>query len=390
MVLCTAPALMSAQTVHLRLKNPSTSPRRSEPVVVEWKSIGLELNAADRKRLRLVDEHQRSLPFQLDDLDGDGTIDELAFQCDLPARGTQTLTLTTSMDTLASPEGPLRTDAQDFKRVDGRPQFIDDDDGPGTFRKQSLYPFDGVGWESELIGYRVYLDERNAIDIQGKRIPGLQWKFIGSSGVDYQKDAYWGMDVLHVGPALGIGGMSFWANDSICHPDKLDRRRTRVMARGPVRAVVRIDYDGWDAGGEKVNATSLLIIYAGDRVTEHRILLRSTTPKTLATGIVRHAPAHVVWDPKKGMLFTSGPQSRAGDGLIMALSVAPATVIQKTKDASQEILLLRLEPGVPLRYFITASWQGETGKMWSDAETRKFLDLVSMRMTHPVGVTIGK
>jgi len=387
-VLSVLTLVLNAQTVRLKLANPSATPRNGEPVVVEWKSLAPYVGSADRDKLRLVDEQHRSLPYQLDDLDGDGTIDEMSFVMDLPAEGTRTFTFTTSMDSLASPIGPLQTDAEDFKRIDGKPRFVDDDDGPGTLRNQNLYPFDGVGWESELIGYRLYLDERNSIDIQGKRNPGLQWMFIGSSGVDYQKDAYWGMDVLHVGPALGVGGFSFWEHDSVCHPYGLERRRTRIIARGPVRAVVRVDYDGWDLGGEKANITSLLMIYAGDRVTEHRLLLRSGSPKTVATGIVRHSPALFAWDSKNGTLSSVGPQSRAGDGLLMALTVAPSTVIRKTRDASQELLLLRLEPGIPLRYLISAYWQGETGRMWNNKDVQNFLNKTTTRLNNAVLVTV--
>lgn len=387
-VLCLLASVLNAQTVRLRLANPSATSRNGEPVVVEWKLLAPYVGSADRDKLRLVDEHNRSLPFQLDDLNGDGTIDEMAFQTNLPAKGTRTLVLTASMDSLASPIGPLQTDAEDFKRVNGKAQFVDDDDGPGTLRNQNLYPYDGVGWESDLIGYRLYLDERNSIDIQGKRIPGLQWKFIGSSGVDYQKDAYWGMDVLHVGPALGVGGFSFWVHDSVCHPYKVERRRTRIIARGPVRAVVRIDYDGWDLGSEKVNVTSLLMIYTGDRVTEHRLLLRSGSSTTVAAGIVRHAPAHMAWDPKRGILSSVGPQSRAGDGLLMALTVVPSTVTGKTRDKSQELLLLRLEPGVPLRYLISAYWQGEAGRMWTNKEIQKFFNKTITRLNQAILVTV--
>lgn len=382
LLVCLPGALVS-QSLTLEVANPLALVRTNEPVVIPWAELHGTFDAADH-RLRLVDEKGRSIAFQIDDLDVNGTPDELVFQTTIALKGTRRFLLTVKADTLASPEGPLRTDAEDFKRIAGKPQFIDDDDGAGTIRGAGLYPFDGVGWESEQMAYRLYLDERNSIDIQGKRIPGLHWKFIGESRVDYQRDAYWGMDVLHVGSALGVGGMSFWENDSVNHPYRLDRRRTRIIARGPVRAIVRVDYDGWRLGEESVDVTSLLIIYAGDRMTEHRVLLRSGSPKILATGIVRHPPAHFGWDPEKGILVSSGPQSRAGDGLMMALSAEPSSVVQKTKDSSQELLLLRLKSGTPLRYLISAYWQGETGRMWSDRETKKFLDMIQLRLTNPL------
>lgn len=56
-------------------------------------------------------------------------------------------------------------------------------------------------------------------------------------------------------------------------------------------------------------------------MTENQLTLRKeTASKVVAVGIVKHRPAPEVWNQVEGVLYTSGPQSRAGDGLVMALS----------------------------------------------------------------------
>jgi hypothetical protein len=277
----------------------------------------------------------------------------------------------------------------DFKRINGVPTLVDDDDGPGTFRSQSQYLFDGVGWESELVGYRLYLDERNAIDIQGKRTPGLHWKFIGSSGVDYQLDAYWGMDILHVGPALGIGGIGFWTHDSVAHPYTLNRRRCRVTARGPVRAVVRVDYFGWDLGEEKVNVTSLFSIFTGDRATEHRVILQTAeSPKTIATGIVKHPRGNVFWNAQGSWFSSLGSQSRVNDSLLMALNFASSNECARAEDNYNHLVLINLEPGKAFRFLLSSVWRGETGRMWSEEEINDFLMGMWRRLNEPLGIEV--
>lgn len=386
LILGLASAQMCAQVAGIRVTNPSDAPRMHETVLIPWGGIQKAVSAPS-EQLRLVDEQTRSLAFQIDDLDADGTPDEFVFVVSLKPRETKTFRLTDTADSLPLPTGPFRTDAVNYKRINGVATSIDDDNGPGTLRKDSFYPFDGVGWESEVIGYRVYLDERNAMDIQAKRIPGLHWDYIGRTGVDYQLDAYWGMDVLHVGPALGIGGIGVWSKGKIVHPLKLDRRRTRVIARGPVRAVVRVDYDGWDVNGSTIDLTSLLTISGGDRCTEHRILLRSKTPQTIAVGMVKHEAGKATWDEQVGALWTEGPQSRTQDSLFMSLNVDRTTIVRVTEDEWNHLVLLKAEQGKPVTCAISAAWEGE-GEGWREGTGRAYVEGIARRLNEPLKVVV--
>lgn len=373
-----------AQQVEITVTNPSEVPRINEPVVVPWGEVGGRIGTSS---VQLTDDHGQMMAVQIDDLDFDGNPDEVAFAADFKPGETRTFLVSAAdrKQTFSS-----RTDAQNYKRIDGVLKAVDDDDVAGTGRERRAYRFDGVGWESELVGYRLYLDERNATDIQGKRIPGLYWKWIGESGVDYQLDAFWGMDVLHVGPALGIGGIGFWVGDSVQKPLVLDRQRTRIVARGPVRAVVRVEYSGWEAGGDKVDVTSQFVIFAADRVSEHNVVLqKSRFPKTLVTGIVRHDSSTVAWDPKQGALTSTGRQARSGDVLLMAIHAIPSTVSAKKSDTVNDLLLVPLERGKPVRFLIWSYWQGEAGSPWTDREMQEFMASTSRRLGEPLKIRTG-
>lgn len=379
---------VQAAELTISVTNPSSVARENEPVVVFWRNIAAKIPSPN---IELRDEQGNALPVQVDDVDLDGTPDELTFVATFSAGEERTFTVQQSV---RKREWPPRTDAQNFKRIIGEGgrkilQPVDDDDVPGAGRERKAYRFDGVGWESEVVGYRLYLDERNATDIQGKRKPGIYWKWIGESGVDYQLDADWGMDVLHVGPALGIGGIAFWVGDSVLKPLVIDRQRTRIVARGPVRAVVRVEYKGWDIGTEKADLTSLFSIYAGDRVSTHRVMLeKGPPPSTIVTGIVTHDSTEVVWNPDQAWLYTIGHQSRASDTLLMALTVPAGSVIKKTEDGYNQLVLLNIEENEPLDILISSYWQGETGRMWGPEELDSFLQGTSRRLNEPLGVSI--
>jgi hypothetical protein len=381
---------LHAQKVQVSVANPSGIARPNEPVVLPWTEIKTRQPNLEAGMLRLLDEEKRVVPLQIDDMDHDGTPDEVVFTADFAPHQHRTFTLTDSEgERLLIRRESFRTDAANWKRIDSVLQSVDDDDVPGNGRDRRLYRFDGVGWESDIIAYRLYLDERNAVDLEGKRKPGLHWNYIGASGIDYQLDADWGMDVLHVGPALGVGGIGFWVGDSVLKPETVDRERCRVIARGPVRAVVRVDYTGWNVAGEKVNISSLFAIYAGDRLTEHQIILeKGKSPATIVTGIVKHSPTKVVWNSEESWLYTLGPQSRANDHLLMALNFVKSSVTKKTEDTYNHLVLLKLEQRKPLRFLLSAVWQGETGKMWSEEEIQRFLRRAAARLNEPLEVQV--
>jgi hypothetical protein len=387
-----APCLRSEQ-ISIVVTNPSAEARSGETVVLDWNALAERLPALRTQAVGMTDEQGRLVTTQTDDLDADGVPDEVAFLAALGPGERRVFHLGAAGTVAAghrSPSGP-RTDAGNWKRVDGVPQPVDDDNLAGTDRDRRLYRFDGAGWESEVAAYRLYLDGRNAVDIQGKRIPGLYWNWIGASETDYQADADWGMDVLHVGSALGVGGIGFWVADSVLKPLVLDRQRCRIIARGPVRAIVRVEYRGWELGNGAVDVTSLFSIAAGDRVTEHRLLLEGgASPRTIATGIVKHDSTETVWDHGAAWLSTTGLQSRAGDSLMLALTVPRTAVIRTAEDAVNHLLLLRLEKGKPLRMLISSYWQGEIGRMWSKQEVRRFLDATARRFNEPILVQIQK
>ncbi len=379
----------TAGEFRLTVKNPSSIPRPNEPVVVPWSRVIRGDPAADPRKILLADEQHRPVPIQIDDLDGDGTPDELTFQASFEGRASRTFSLTTGAADTSRPTA-ARTDAADYKRIGGVLTSITDDDVPGSGRVRKAYRFDGVGWESEIIAYRLYLDERNAIDLLGKRKPGLYWNYIGTSGVDYQQDADWGTDVLHIGDALGVGGIGFWVADSVQKPLVLDRQRTRIIARGPIRAVVRVDYEGWQVGSRKVNLTSLFTIYAGDRISEQQVTVSPVLRGlVLATGVVHHDSTETLWNPREGWLCTTGRQARFDDSLMFGISVDPRSIIRKTRDARNELLLLRPDRRAPLKILLAAYWKGESGRMWSRQEIQKCFHAASLRLREPLVLHVG-
>ncbi|MDR2907505.1 MAG: DUF4861 domain-containing protein [Bacteroidales bacterium] len=160
---------------------------------------------------------------------------------------------------------------------------------PDEYTDHSFYiKYEGPGWESDKIGYRFYLDWRNANDIFAKTKPGLCLDKVGVDGYDsYHEYHDWGMDVLKVGDALGVGTFAYWTGSKAFRVEIFDSLISQVTADGKLRSQVKTDYYGWDYNnkGKKINATSLISIDAGSRAS-HMQLLLSEPVDNLCTGLL--------------------------------------------------------------------------------------------------------
>jgi hypothetical protein len=157
---------------------------------------------------------------------------------------------------------------------------------PDNFKDHAYYiKYEGPGWESDKVAFRFYLDQRNAIDVFGKKTPGIVLPFVGVDDYEsYHHMADWGMDNMKVGSALGIGSIAVWDGKKAVRVEKTDSVICYIPSDGKIRSQVMTTYYGWDANGTKCNLKSLLSIDAGSRAS-HMELLLDKEIENLATGI---------------------------------------------------------------------------------------------------------
>ena len=91
--------------------------------------------------------------------------------------------------------------------------------------------FEGPGWESNKIAYRLYLDWRNAIDIFGKTTDKMVLPLVGLDGFEsYHLKQDWGSDILKVGKGQGIGSILRYQNNEMLYFKKVEKTsvKTRI------------------------------------------------------------------------------------------------------------------------------------------------------------------
>src|SRR5713226_4988147 len=266
------------KVLKLSVTNPADELRSHENIVVniaDLKKIAADFKAGDAivtaSDAATLEEDARTLqtielPSQADDLDGDNKFDELAFQIDLKSKQTRIVTIAygdpATMQRLRS-DYPKRTAAKFTMK------------------------FDGLAWESEATAWRIYFDKRNAIDIWGKRRPGLYLEMFGAPEYVYHWESPLGRDIYRIGDAIGIGAVAALVDGKVVKVSDVAERKWRIVSAGPVRVIVELTYKGWKAGGREVNLTSRMTQWAGKHGFEHRITAEGADGLTFVTGIVR-------------------------------------------------------------------------------------------------------
>ncbi|MCP4642508.1 MAG: DUF4861 domain-containing protein, partial [bacterium] len=315
----------------------------------------------------------REYPSQADDLDGDGVVDEIVFPMDFVGTRLRECFVYYAPEGVREADYPAQTNA-----VDGINEVT-------------------LGWESEICGFRSYYGK---FDFFGKKIDGLRLDNLGA----YHEDADWGMDVLHVGPAPGVGGLSFWQDDTVYrayNEEKTQRCELTqsIVSDGPVRAAIRIDMRGFDVAGEKADVSILASTYANQLYSEQRV---TVTPSDgtlddgilLSTGVVAIDGVQASFDKEAGALSLWGDQGDPIVGELGQAVIAPAGLVQDAKgaDHSEELLLQIPEDG-RVTLFAVGEWhkaQGDQRRLvaHSAPEWAKQVGRLAGRVLNPIRVEV--
>jgi unsaturated rhamnogalacturonyl hydrolase len=250
--------------------------------------------------------------------------------------------------------------------------------------------YEGPGWESDKVGYRFYLDQRNATDVFGKKTTDLTLHKVGLDGFDsYHNMQPWGMDVMKVGKSLGIGSIGAIVADSAMRVEKTDSVFCRITENGDVFSSILTDYYGWKIDGNKYNLKSRISIHAGTTLTHQ--LLTIDPSVNLCTGIGKDNLAKIL--TSKGdkthwaYMATYGKQSLNNDELGLAIFFDPLDVESFREDKYSHIVSLKTSHG-NVEYYFAAAWVLQPDGIKDEKQFQEFLDKTSELLANPVNVNV--
>jgi len=356
------------KVLKLSITNPTSDTRTAENIVVNI--ADLKHIAADFKPASVIvttsdaatlDQDTNTLetielPSQADDIDGDLKIDELAFQIDLNPRQTRIVTIAYG-------------DPATIARLRG--------DYPKRTHAKFTTRFEGMGWESDTTAWRLYFDQRNAIDLYGKRRAGLYLELFGSPEYDYHEESPFGRDIYKIGAALGIGAVGALVDGKVLKVSDVAERTWRIVADGPVRSIVELSYKGWKIKERSVDLTSRMTIWAGERGFEHRIAAKNADGITLVTGLPRKPGLTEITSAETGspwrLISTWGHQvlktgATATEslpdqnlGLLVFVPPVPSGPVTAPSDPDNHLATIHLKDGVA-QWYVAGAWDQENSE----------------------------
>jgi len=229
--------------------------------------------------------------------------------------------------------------------------------------------YEGPGWENSQVGYRLYLDWRNAIDIFGKKSDTIVLHRVGQDGfASYHDKADWGMDILKAGKSLGIGSYGRYMNDTVAHFREVENTVAEV-SNSENSSEVKIDYSGWTTGDKTIDMEAKLSIFDEDRFTKVE-LTPSEAISGLTTGIVKFDDVELIKkeseDGQWAYIATYGAQTLVDDEDQLGMAIFYNTdEVKEITEGPHDHLVVFKEQETPVTYYFLAAWEQEPGGITS-------------------------
>ena len=270
-------------TIKVKATNPLHKARSAVPVVIRLDS---------KTTSAVVKRSNYEIPCQLDDLNDDGINDELSFLTDMAADETQEFTVTLSS------EGNPKTynkrtygyiGIRDRSEKEPKHQRINSITFPkDTNPYNYIFPH-GAVIENDMIGFRIYCDHRQSIDLYGHRHRKMDIAETGFYTTPLQRLQGYGEDVLYTGSTYGCGALHGWDGKNAIMFENVHNTTETIVCEGPVRTIVDITNKEWQPTPDckPVDIVTRYILYFGHRDVEVQVKFSRPVPDLqLSTGIV--------------------------------------------------------------------------------------------------------
>lgn len=398
-----AAASYAATQFDVTVANPSAAPRNAVGVTLPVKGMfwGKTLPLASVK----IDG--ADVPWQIDDTDGDGRPDELAFTVDLPAKAEVTAKVTIGEGTDGSQFEPSTWASLRLRDQSKRYPAASDVTFPGTDTPRHVYDAiygHGIMLEGSHGAIRVYADNRQSIDLYGKKSPRLELPATAFYTTPAQAADGYGCDILWAGNSIGAGSFRAVAPDgTLFATDTVASRSQRVITSGPVRSIIEVSTPGWVVNGTTCDMTQRYTLWAGHRDIEVDITgLYGAPDGSFATGVLKlDTPANSDNLPGSGFVSargtalscgTSTPDRKHPDHIeTLAVGIySPDSLVNDVREDSLNYLLtLNPDAAGRISYSIAFASAKEDGAPVRLADWQAYMDEIAARHTQPSTVTVS-
>tara|TARA_R110001592_G_scaffold81494_3_gene241841 strand:- start:1041 stop:2324 length:1284 start_codon:yes stop_codon:yes gene_type:complete len=397
----------------IQLTNTSEVELVDKPISIGKKLLSLNDSLV---RYPLVLSQTDTIPSQLNDTDMDGQWDELFFVADFMPKESKDITL---LWTDNEPIYEARTSVRFGKRTsaDKAVQPATNETMLANELPKSLgyqqYQTDGPSWENDRVGFRHYLDGRNAKDLFGKKTSSMSPEDVGLDAAGAVEDNYhvmedWGRDILAVGNSVGLGGyalinetefmrLGVTVEDSI---NNVEKTTFHIDVEGPVNSIISYGYNNWKPNNRTYSVKETTSIWPGIYGFKNTVSVSGLIgDEDLAVGLVNintdHSLGVLDENSKYVVLYTHDKQTYNKEWWLGMALILPKdkylgfTQAPKTGPLSNSFLAkLKIEDNQPVSYYAIAGWELSDEKFSNETYFTDYLKKLTGQLSAVVEIEV--
>lgn len=381
--------------IEVIVENPWNAEKVDEPVVIDLSSLG----AGFTVKSATVFDGTNEIPSQLDDMNGDTRADELAFVINLPASGKKTLNVILS--SLKSDKTyPARVYAEMLFRTSKKNKYakgyaIYADGASDTYNVQHHH---GAAFESELVAYRIYFNEKQTTDLYGKFHKGLELEESQFYPTDEQLKRGFGDDIIKVNSSCGAGTLRGWDGTQSTLIKPVAVRGQRILASGPVRTIVDAEVKGWQYQNKELNMINRYTLYAGHRDAQVDVLFDAPLDKEVFCTGVQNITGHAdMFSDHNGLVASWGTDWPVNDTVKykketvgLATYIPKKYVVKETSDKENFLYTISAPGKSSFRYYTSFTSCKETFGYPDKEKWFAYVQEWKKALEQPIKITVVK
>lgn len=389
------PALITAllTSLSVTVTNPISESRTDVPVVVQ-----IPASAGDVKSATITG--MPGVPYQLDDMNSDGVADELVMLVNLKPGESRTLRVKLSTASVPNDSEPGTHAYIKLNDKNKKHPAITAITYSGDVDNREMYSSiygHGAVLEGLYNAIRVYMDNRQSVDLYSKNRPQLELETTGFYTTRQQLSEGYGRDILWAGTSVAMGSFRGWQNNAPTTIDTVATRGQRIVTTGPLRSVIEVEDRDWVYNGTPINMVQRYTVYKGHRDYDVEISLKGALEGAVfATGVQK------IMNNNTGFVDSNGLAGSWGDNLpdkgmpevtdTLGLGIyTPAPYLVKTlEDDVNYLTLVSPDKNGKIKYSITAAALRDETSPRSDKDWFAYLKQWRRLLANPVKVTVKK
>lgn len=340
---------------------------RDHPVIIPRDKFQL-LNK--HPYFKFVDEKRKEIPFQLDDLDGDGKWDEAFLLLNANPKSKRIISAV-FIDEPSKTKFKQRANVRFGKKTHPYQELKTAPRGKKNDKVKAadLYLMEGPAWENDKVAFRNYYDQRNGMDIFGKQKSEMVLDSVGIEGTNYHELADWGMDILKVGSSLGAGAIAIKKDGKVYRIDESDLSDYHLVSDGPLRAIFNLTFKNFKIGDHNYSINHQISIWGGAQFYQSSVTIDGIQgDEQLVTGIVNlHSDKLYEEKLNKHIILATHDQQAENKAMLGMGLLIPENIYVGKEEAPKEgdgvvstyMAMMKIENKKPVTFFFYTGWENQ-------------------------------